>query len=81
MPSDEAFWSTYARGSFQNMAVFANHYSFEQPGDYLYLLSPTKFDTRILADGVYDLVVTATDIRGNSSSRALRFTIHNPVAT
>jgi hypothetical protein len=76
-PRDREFWSTYARGTFQNMATFATHYSLKQPGKYLFLLSPTKFDTHSLHDGIYDLVVTATDIRGHSSSRSLRFTIHN----
>jgi hypothetical protein len=76
-PSNADFWSTYARGSFQNMAVFAKHYSFMQPGKYLFLLSPTKFDTHSLRDGVYDLVVTAADIAGHSSTRSLRFSVHN----
>jgi len=78
-PSNQAFWSTYARGTFQNMAAFTNHYSLMQPGNYLFLLSPTRFDTSSLHNGVYELVVTATDIRGNSASRSLRFTIHNVI--
>ena len=79
VPGNDAFWSTYARGTFQNMTAFDNHYSYMQPGCYLFLLSPAKFDTHSLRDGVYDLVVTATDVRGNSSSRSLRFTIHNRI--
>ncbi len=75
--SNSVFWLIYARGTYQNMTVFGNHYSFMQPGSYRFLLSPTKFDTHSLSDGIYDLVVTATDIRGNSGSRSLRFTIHN----
>jgi hypothetical protein len=47
-----------------------------QPGSYFFLLSPTRFDKRSLADGIFDLVVTATDIR-DASTRSLRFTIHN----
>ena len=77
LPPNSAFWSVYARGTFQNMAVFKGHSSYMQPGCYLFLLSPKRFDTRSLPDGIYDLVVTATEIRGNSSSRSLRFTIHN----
>ena len=34
------------------------------------------FDTRSVPDGIYDLVVTATDIRGNTA-RSRRITIHN----
>jgi hypothetical protein len=76
-PSQRAFWSVYARGTYQNMTVFDGHESFMQPGRYMFRLSPTRFDTRSLPDGVYDLVVTATDIRNHSSSRSLRFDIHN----
>ena len=65
---DRSFWQVYARGTYQNMAVFGHHYSWGQPGSYLFKLSPTAFDTRTIRDGAYDLVVTATDIRGNSSS-------------
>ena len=76
-PPNSAFWSTYARGTFQNMATFTKHNSYMQPGNYDFLLSPTTFDTHSLPDGIYNLVVTATDIRGNSNTRSLRFTIHN----
>lgn len=77
LPPSSAFWSVYARGTFQNMTAFRGHNSYMQPGCYLYLLSPTKFDTKSVPDGIYDLVVTATDIRGNASSRSLRFTVDN----
>ncbi len=76
-PSNADFWRIYARGTYQNMAVFGKHYSYLQPGDYLFRLTPTPLDTRCLPDDVYDVVVTATDIRGNHSSLSLRFTIHN----
>ena len=75
LPS-RSFWQVYARGSYQNMAVLGRHYSWAQPGAYLFKLSPA-FDSRSLRDGAYDLVVTATDIRGNSSSLTRRFTIKN----
>jgi murein DD-endopeptidase MepM/ murein hydrolase activator NlpD len=77
LPSANAFWQVYARGTHQNMAVFGMHYSFMQPGLYLMRLMPGGFDTRSLHDAVYDLVVTATDIRGNHSSTAQRFSVHN----
>src|SRR5207247_11105897 len=73
---DHSFWSVYARGTYQNMAVLGNHYSWAQPGSYLFKLGAT-FNTRQLRNGAYDLVVTATDIRGNSSSLARRFTVKN----
>jgi Peptidase family M23 len=77
IPSNTLFWSYYARGTYQNMAVFDPHYNWGQPGCFLFKLTRTAFDTRSVKDGVYDLVVTATDIRGNHSSKSLRLTIHN----
>jgi hypothetical protein len=76
-PADTEFSSAYARGTFQNMAVFVKYYSYMQPGQFLFRLAPQGFDTRTLRDGVYDLVVTATDIRGNKGSLTQRFTVHN----
>jgi hypothetical protein len=76
-PSSEDFWRFYARGTFQNMAVFGSHYSYGIGGVYLFKLTQRPFDTRSLRDGVYDLVVTASDTRGNHGSRSLRFLVHN----
>jgi hypothetical protein len=77
LPADPDMWRVYARGSHQNMSVFGKHYSFMQPGVYLFRLAPNGFDTRTLRNGVYDLVVTVADIRGNETSSALRFTVAN----
>jgi hypothetical protein len=77
IPEQERYWDYYARGTFQNMSVFANHYSYAQPGHFLFKLTRTPFDTTNLRDGVYDLVVTVSDIAGNSSSMTLRFTVDN----
>jgi murein DD-endopeptidase MepM/ murein hydrolase activator NlpD len=74
---EHSFWQVYARGTYQNMAPLGSHYSWAQPGSYLFKLTPTAFDTRSLRNGTYDLVVTATDTRGNSSSLSRRFTIQN----
>ena len=77
IPSNGLFWTHYARGTYQNMSVFGTHFSWRQPGCFLFELTHSAFDTRAIRDGVYDLVVTATDIRGNTSSLSKRFTIHN----
>jgi murein DD-endopeptidase MepM/ murein hydrolase activator NlpD len=77
IPSNSVFWSYYARGTYQNMSVFGPRYSWGQPGCFLFKLTRSPFDTTKVPDGVYDLVVTVSDIRGNSSSKALRLTIHN----
>ncbi len=77
LPALANFWRVYARGTHQNMSVFGRHYSFLQPGVYLFRLAPGGFDTRTLHEKVYELVVTATDIRGNHSSAVQRFSVHN----
>jgi hypothetical protein len=78
VPPNSMFWHAYARGTYQNMAVFENHFSLLQPGNFVFRLVDTPLDTARLPNGVYDLVVTAADIRGNRSSRRFRFTIANP---
>jgi murein DD-endopeptidase MepM/ murein hydrolase activator NlpD len=75
VPSNSLFWRYYARGTFQNMSVFAPHYSWGQPGCFLFRLG--TLDTRRLPDNVYRLVVTAADVRGNRSSSSIRFSVHN----
>jgi murein DD-endopeptidase MepM/ murein hydrolase activator NlpD len=77
IPKNSLFWSYYARGTYQNQSVFKPHYSWEQPGCYLFKLTRGLFDTHSVKDGVYDLVVTASDIQGNHSSSTRRMTIHN----
>jgi hypothetical protein len=59
------------------MAVFGAHYSYLQQGCYLFKLTREPFDTRSLRDGVYDLIVTASDVGGNSGTLSRRFTVHN----
>ena len=77
IPPNPQFWSYYARGTYQNMSVFKPHYSYAQPGCFLFKLTRGSFDTRSVPDGIYDLVVAATDIRGNQTSSSRRITIHN----
>lgn len=75
IPSNAAFWAHYARGTFQNMSVFDTHYSWGQPGSFVFRLG--ALNTRRLHDSVYRLVVTAGDVRGNVSSASIRFSVHN----
>jgi Peptidase family M23 len=77
LPGDGNFWKVYVRGTYQNMAMFRGHFSYGQRGAYLFRLSPAKFNTRQLRNAAYDLVVIATDIRGNSSSLTRRFAVDN----
>ena len=76
-PDDARFWDTFARGTHQNQSVFGSHYSYLQPGRYLFKLA-APFDTRTLRDGVYDLVVTAEDVAGHRAVARLRFTVESP---
>ena len=75
IPSNSTFWAHYARGTFQNMSVFGGHYSWGQPGCFVFRLG--TLNTKTLPDNVYRLVVTTADVRGNQSSASIRFSIHN----
>jgi murein DD-endopeptidase MepM/ murein hydrolase activator NlpD len=77
LPENRKFWTYYARGSRQNMASFGTQRAWRTPGTYLYRLAREPFDTRQLRNGIYRLVVTATDIRGNSSSLKQIFIVRN----
>ena len=78
VPRNSFFWHAYARGTYQNQMVFGNHYTYLERGRYLFKLAQ-QFDTRTLRDGVYDLIVKASDVRGNTGLQTLRFTVHNRV--
>jgi len=75
VPSNADFWRYYARGTFQNMSVFYPHYSWGQPGCFVFRLG--KLDTHRVPDNVYRLVVTVADVRGNHSTSFIRFSAHN----
>jgi hypothetical protein len=77
IPTNDAFWRYYARGSRQNMSTFAGRRAWRQPGVYLYALSRQSFDTARLTNGIYALTVTATDVRGNRSSTRQVFIVRN----
>jgi murein DD-endopeptidase MepM/ murein hydrolase activator NlpD len=75
LPATSDLWHTYARGSHQNMVQMGKHRYWYQPGVYLFTLA--LFDTTRLKDGVYRLVVTASDTAGNHSSTAQIINVHN----
>ena len=77
LPPSDGFWKVYARGSHQNMLQFTTWRFWQQPGRYLYRLSHDAFDTRRLGNGLYRIVVTVGDTRGNSSSAGQLFTVLN----
>jgi peptidase M23-like protein len=77
IPDNRVFWSHYARGSRQNMSTFAKQRAWRQSGVYLYELTQQPYNTHRLPNGIYDLVVTATDIRGNRGSAKQAFIVRN----
>lgn len=77
IPPDADFWHVYARGTFQNMSVFGKHYSWLEPGRFVFRLTPAGLDTTRLKDGVYVVVVTASDIADNVAVERVRFTVAN----
>lgn len=77
LPDDDAFWHYYARGSRQNMSTFNSRRAWRQPGVYLYDLTRAPLDTSRLANGIYRLVVTAGDIRGNRGTTTQNFIVRN----
>lgn len=77
IPENETFWTYYARGSRQNMTTFGKQRAWRTPGTYLYRLTRKPLDTRRLRNGIYRLVVTASDIRGNSSTFEQIFIVRN----
>jgi hypothetical protein len=77
LPASDSFWRVYARGTHQNMSVYGTHYAYKEPGVYLFRLGADGLDTRSLPNGAYELVVTATDIRGNHGSLVQAFAVRN----
>jgi murein DD-endopeptidase MepM/ murein hydrolase activator NlpD len=77
IPDNRIFWNVYARGSRQNMSTFGKQRAWRTPGTYLYRLTRMPLDTRKIPNGIYRLVVTAADIRGNTGSLAQVFIIRN----
>lgn len=77
VPKNTEFWTTFARGSHQNWPVFANGKAKGKTGRYVFRLATKPFDSTRLADGDYELLVTASDVAGNRSVRGLHFTIDN----
>lgn len=75
LPLVRNFWNVYARGSYQNAPRFSNQ-QFFIPGRFLYNLSRT-FDTRSYPNGMYEVRVHVSDMRGNWSDGAQQFRVEN----
>lgn len=64
-PPPDRFWSVYAAGTYQNFPAVGARYLYGTPGDYLFNLTPSPLDTRLLPPGRYQLTVVAADTCGN----------------
>ena len=60
-----------------DFSTFGVQRAWRLPGTYLYRLAPTGFETRNLANGIYDVVVTAEDVAGNKGSAHQVFIVRN----
>ena len=69
VPKNDRFWSTFARGTQQNWPIFAGRKLQGLPGVYLYRVALDARAASDLIPGTYTLIVTATDTRGNASTR------------
>ena len=76
LPSNSAFWSVYARGTYQNDTRFGKEQYPATPGRYLFQLAP-RFDTRLLRNGSYLVTVRAGDVRGNTGTRSTLISVLN----
>jgi hypothetical protein len=70
IPDNSDFWDVYARGTYQNHAIFAGHAHAQLTGRYLFHVVPDLFNTRRLPNGDYTLNITAVDTRDNRSAPA-----------
>jgi peptidase M23-like protein len=81
LPLPPEFWHVYARGTYQNAPRFGPRQFSLMPGRFIYELTPQGLDTRKLTNGVYQIIVRASDIRGNARTASQRFTVVNQAGT
>jgi hypothetical protein len=78
-PAERDFWRVYAPGTYQNFPDFDHHFFWRRPGRYLFNLTPTPLDTRLLANGMYTITVTAADTCGNQGRLIQTLTVNNSI--
>jgi Peptidase family M23 len=75
IPTTDAFWVSYARGSHQNWPVFSNGKARGLTGRYIFRLSAQPLDVDRLARGTYRLIVSASDTAGNRGTYRQTFSV------
>ncbi|MGZ4385962.1 MAG: hypothetical protein ACXVZO_03460 [Gaiellaceae bacterium] len=76
-PPNQDFWKVYAAGTHQNDYTAEKAQPFRTPGRYLFRLTPSAIETRVLPNGVYVLTVKVADTCGNRSSLSEWVTVKN----
>jgi hypothetical protein len=74
IPTTDAFWHFYARGSHQNWPVFSDGKARGMTGRYVFRLTTRAFGADLRA-GAYVLVVTVADTAGNRDALRRRFVV------
>jgi hypothetical protein len=75
IPPPNQFWGVYSTGTYQNFPAVGAHYFYGTAGDYLFNLTRSPIDTRLLPAGRYRLTVIAADTCGNSATLSERIRI------
>jgi hypothetical protein len=75
IPLPDQFWSVYEPGTYQNFPVVGHHHLVGTPGDYLFDLTPSRLDTRLIPPGTYELTVVAEDTCGNQGTLSQRIRV------
>jgi hypothetical protein len=75
IPPPTQFWGVYTTGTYQNFPAVGAHYFYGTAGDYLFKLTASPIDTRLLRAGRYRLTVIAADTCGNSGTLSERIRI------
>jgi hypothetical protein len=76
-PLPRDFWHVYTSGTYQNFPDFGHHLYWHVPGVYLFTLTPSSLDTRLLPNGRYRLTVGVADTCANRSTLTEQIAIDN----
>jgi hypothetical protein len=76
IPPASQFWSVYDAGTYQNFPAVADRYLAGTHGQYIFNLTPSPLDTRLLSAGTYTLTVAAADTCGNTGMLTERIRVH-----
>jgi Peptidase family M23 len=76
IPDAGQFWSAYDAGTYQNSPAIGDRYLAGTHGQYIFNLTPSPLDTRLLSAGTYTVTVSATDTCGNTGTLSEKIRVH-----